>query len=87
MTSGWIIGEYTGDPFKDRKVTFGTTACAGSAATVTVGKPVDVAIAIGSSDGADVRCTSTSAQLTGGTVIFTSDDATEKIHYLIVHKG
>jgi len=87
MSKGWLIAEYTGSPYKDYKVTFGTIACAGSVATVSVDGAISAAIGIGSAAAADVRCTSSAAQLAGGTAIFTSDNATEKVHYFIIHKG
>lgn len=87
MPKGWIIGQYTGDPYKDYKLTFGSITCAGSAATVVVEGPIVAAFAVGTSDNADVRFVSTGAQANAGTAIFQSDDATEVVNYLIIHKG
>lgn len=91
QAKGWVIGEYTGDPYKDYKISFGTTALANNLATVVVDGKIVCAIAIGSTAGAaelGVACTSTAAQLAGGTAVFTgSASATDTIHYFIVHKG
>ena len=85
---GALIGQYTGDPFKDMQVSCGTTALAANLATVTVGAQVYAAVAVGTTAGAEVgvRCTSSGAQLTAGTVIYSgSASATDTIHYFIVH--
>lgn len=86
---GWLIGQYTGDPYKDRKVTFGTTALSNAFGTITIGAAVDTAIGIGTTNtgSMSVRCTSTAAQLAAGSVIFAGDTASEVVHYWIVHKG
>lgn len=85
---GWVIGEYTGDPFKDRKMTFGSALCGGSVATVTVDGAVDMALGVGTTDASSlVRVPTTAAEFAAGTVKFESDNATEMVHYLIIHKG
>lgn len=86
---GWVIGEYTGDPYKDKKITFGTGARAANYGTHTVDGAVSCAIAIGTTNtgSAGIRCTSTSSQLTAGSVIFAGDVATDDYHYFIISEG
>ena len=85
MAKGWLIEEYTGDPFKGKQVTFGTTSLSGSAATITVGGKIHTALALGATDNVDVRCTSSAAQINGGTAKFIADTSSGKIFYFIVH--
>jgi hypothetical protein len=88
--AGWIIGQYTGDPYKDCQVNAGTTACVGNYATVTVDGQIYSALAVGTTAGAEVgaRCTSTAAELTAGSAIFCgSAAATDTLHYFIVSSG
>lgn len=89
MVKGWLIGEYTGDPYKDSKVTASDAGSltAASACTVTVDGSIISAVAIGTASGYDLRLTSTQAQKTAGTAIFSSDAASKKFNYFIVHKG
>jgi hypothetical protein len=91
MAKGWLIGEYTGDPYKDLKITAannGSLTTANSACTVTVEGSVVSAMAIGTASGADIYFTSTSAQKTAGSVIFTSGaTAGVLFNYQIIHKG
>ena len=85
---GWIIGQYTGDPYRDSELSYGTTALASSLATVVVDGPVYAALAIGTTGAAalGVRCSAGTANLAAGTVIFAgSAGATDTIHYFIVH--
>jgi len=89
MPKGWLISEYTGDPYKDYKITFSNAGSltAASVCTVTVDGAVVAAAAIGTAAGYDLRVTSTSAQLAAGTVIFSADVANKLFHYIIIHKG
>ena len=89
MTKAWLIGDPTGDPFKDVKVTFSTAGSltAASLCTVTVDGAVLAASAMGTADGYDLRVISSAAQLAAGTVIFQSDEKQKKFHYIILHKG
>ena len=91
MTSGWLIGEYTGDPYKDLKFTAsnaGSLTTANSACTVTVDGSVVSAVVTGTASGADIYFTSTADQKTAGSVIFTSGATSGVLfNYHIIHKG
>ena len=41
---GWIIGEYTGDPYKDRKIVFGSASVADGGTISTGLTSVDVCV-------------------------------------------
>jgi len=87
--TGWAIGAFTGDPYKDARLSFGTTALAGNKATVTVTGAIEVGVAVGTTNtgSASVRLNSTAAQLAAGSAIFAGDVATDTIHYFIVSSG
>ena len=90
QSKGWVIGEYTGDPYKDKKISFGTVALSSNTVTITVDGAIESAIAIGTTGAAalGVRCSSSAAQLAAGTAIFYgSAAAADTIHYQIFHKG
>jgi hypothetical protein len=85
--TNWLIGQYTGDPYKDARITasHAGSLTAASACTVTVGGSVVSAIGIGTSD-INIWVSSTDDQLTAGSVIFNGGTASQKFHYQIVHK-
>lgn len=90
MTKGWIIGEYTGDPYKDTKITFSNAGSltAASLCTVTVDGAVLSAIALGTTSGVDIYLNSSTTQHAAGSVIFKSGNAADELfHYWIAHKG
>jgi hypothetical protein len=90
MSKGWIIGEYTGDSYKDLKITAGTATLASNLATVTTDGAIVSAVAVGTTSAAElgIRCSSSVAQLAAGSAIFAgSASATDTIHYFIVSSG
>lgn len=87
---GWLIEEYTGNPYKDRKMQWSDAGSltAASLCTVTVGGSIESAIAIGTSSSQDIHLTSTDAQKGAGTAIFKAGGSgEEKFNYIIVHTG
>jgi len=91
MAKAWLIGEYTGDPYKDLELTAsnaGSLTTANSACTVTVDGSVVSAVAQGTASSADIYFTSTAAEKTAGSVIFTSGATSGVLfNYQIIHKG
>ena len=90
MGKAWIIGQYTGDPYKDVMVTYSNAGSltAASACTVTVEGPVLAVVASGTAwANSPIWVSSTSAQHTAGSVIFTGTAASNLFNYIIVHKA
>lgn len=89
QNQGWVIGQYTGDPYKDDKISYGTTALSGGAATVVVNGAIKIGLAVGTTNtgSASVRLNSTAAQRSAGSAIFTGDVAADTINYFIVSEG
>lgn len=88
--SGWIIGEYTGDPYKDVKITFNNAGSltAASLCTVTVTGAVLGIQALGTTSAADIYISSSTTEHAAGSVIFTSGATSSVLfHYTIFHAG
>ena len=87
MAYGWLIGQYTGDPYKDVKITYSAAGSmtAASLCTVSVSGQVLSAVAMGTNDTTFVYATSSTTDYAGGTVVF-AGPASEKFNYVIVHK-
>ena len=86
MAYGWLIGQYTGDPYKDVKITYSAAGSftAASLCTVSVSGAVLAACGMGTSD-TEIYGTSSTTDYAGGTVVF-HGPGSEKFNYIIVHK-
>jgi len=84
---GWLIGQYTGDPFKDVMITYNNAGSftAASLCTVTVDGAVLAYAACGTSAIAPVYATSNTTAHAGGTVVF-KGTASELFSYIVVHQ-
>ena len=84
---GWLIGQYTGDPYKDVMITYNNAGSMTAASLCTVS--VDGAIlgyaVCGTSIVQPVHATSNTTAHAGGTVVF-KGTASELFSYIIVHK-
>jgi hypothetical protein len=89
MASSWLIGKYTGDPYRDVMITY---SCAGSftaasLCTVAVDGAVLGHSAMGSVVSDAVCCTADATLHAGGTCVFLgSAQAGCLFSYIIVHK-
>lgn len=84
---GWLISQYTGDPYKDVMITYNNAGSftAASLCTVAVEGAVLAHSAMGSTQVGQVCCTASTTQHAGGTCVF-QGTASELFSYIIIHQ-
>jgi hypothetical protein len=86
-TKSWLIGQYTGDPYRDVMATYNNAGSftAASLCTVSVDGAILGYAATGTSSATGVYATSNTTAHAGGTVVF-KGAASELFGYVVFHK-